>query len=72
MPVYDQSYRTFKGGARSHGRWWAIVEHELRVFLTPRSVLVVLALALPTFLLYVFQVLAYDLLSNPTQPTRSR
>ena len=36
MPVYDQSYRTYQGAVRSHGRWLVIAGQEQRVLFSRR------------------------------------
>lgn len=64
MPIYEQTYRTFDGKARTSFRWWTLMVQELRVLSQSWAFRGLFGLGLLHVFFRGIQVLGYDLIST--------
>lgn len=69
MPVSAQGYRSYTGGLRARGRWFVVLEQELRVLTKSRLFLVLILCAQIHVILRMLQVVTYDIvMQDPNNP----
>lgn len=65
MPVYSKSYREYEGHAAAPGRRWRVmVGQELRILFSSRLFVSLLIAGLIMFLMRLFQVVLYNMVSS--------